>query len=346
MKNSLFRAMVALVFIVLIAFAVFHFTQPSRSNAQSTDDAVIAADYTLVAPRIRGQVVQVLVEDNQVVKAGDLLATIDDRDYLTALRGANADLAAAQARLAGVEAQQQRQQDVIRQAGATLRADQASVAFAEQNAARYRQLAADGTATLEEQQRNNSALLQQTALLERDSAALETDRKQLTVLAAERTEALAAVERARHALDQAQLNVSYTKIIAPIDGVVGQRSVRVGAYVEAGTMLLAVVPLKQIYVIANYRETQLPRVRAGQVATVAVDGLPGVSFRGRVDSVAPATGLTFAPIAPDNATGNFTKVVQRLPVKIVLDAGQPQMDRLRVGMSVIPSIDIRSATGE
>lgn len=342
MKNPLLRAAVALAIIVLIGIAVFYFTQPSTASGQSTDDATLAADYTLVAPRVRGQIAQVLVEDNQVVKAGDLLAVIDERDYQTALQGATADLAVAQAREATLDAQLQRQQDVIRQAAATVTADQASVSFAQQNAARYRRLAADGTGTVEEQQRNDSTLSQQTALRERDSAALDTGRKQLTVLGAQRAEAAAAAERAQHALDQAQLNLSYTKIVAPVDGVVGQRSVRVGAYVDAGTMLLAVVPLQQIYVIANYRETQLAHVRAGQPATVTVDGLPGAAFRGHVDSVAPATGLTFAPIAPDNATGNFTKVVQRLPVKIVLDAGQPQMDRLRVGMSVIPRIDTRA----
>ncbi|WP_144161270.1 HlyD family secretion protein [Paraburkholderia sp. BCC1885] len=342
MKNPILRAAVALAVIVFIGLAVFHFAQPSTGSEQSTDDATLAADYTLVAPRVRGQIAQVLVEDNQSVKAGDLLAVIDDRDYQTALQGAAADLAAAQARQATLDAQLQRQQDVIRQATATVTADQASVSFAQQNAARYRRLAADGTGTIEDQQRNDATLNQQTALRERDSAALDTNRQQLTVLAAQRNEAAAAMERAQHALEQARLNLSYTKIVAPVDGVVGQRSVRVGAYVDAGTMLLAIVPLQQIYVVANYRETQLAQVRAGQPARITVDGLPGATFRGQVDSIAPATGLTFAPIAPDNATGNFTKVVQRLPVKILLDAGQPQMDRLRVGMSVIPRIDTRA----
>ena len=152
-------------------------------------------------------------------------------------------------------------------------------------------------------------------------------------------EADVAVAQAK--VSQARINLSYTRIVAPVDGMVGQRSVRLGAYVNAGTRLLAVVPLHQTYIIANYLETQLANVQQGQKVLIKIDAMPGKKFTGHVDSIAPATGATFSAIQPDNATGNFTKVVQRLPVKIVLDGNQPDAKLLRVGMSAVPEIEIR-----
>jgi membrane fusion protein (multidrug efflux system) len=193
---------------------------------------------------------------------------------------------------------------------------------------------------MEEQQHAVSALDQQQAGQDRDRAALLAAQQQLDILRAGRDKALGALARAQAALDQAKLNLSYTEIRAPVDGMVGQRSIRVGAFVGAGTPLLAVVPLSQAYVIANFQENQLARMRQHQPARITVDSFPGLVLMGHVDSLAPATGVAFAPIAPDNATGNFTKIVQRLPVKITIDPGQPEAARLRVGLSVEPTVNV------
>jgi membrane fusion protein (multidrug efflux system) len=193
---------------------------------------------------------------------------------------------------------------------------------------------------MEEQQHAVTALDEQQAGQDRDRAALLAAQQELDILRAGRDKALGALARAQAALDQAKLNLSYTVIRAPIDGMVCQRSIRVGAIVGAGTPLLAVVPLSQAYVIANFQENQLARMRPHQSVRITVDSFPGLVLKGHVDSLAPATGIAFAPIAPDDATGNFTKIVQRLPVKVTLDPRQPAAARLRVGLSVEPTVNV------
>ncbi|MFM0700670.1 HlyD family secretion protein [Paraburkholderia sediminicola] len=336
------RASAGMAVVLVLGGIALAATGALHSNEQSTDDAYVSADYTLVAPKVSGQIAAVLVEDNQTVRAGDELARIDDRDYQTALQTARAELFVAKARLVNTDARSARQQAMIGQASATIAADDASLTFAQQNAQRYRRLSQEGAGTTEQQQQADFTLRQQTAIRLRDAAALTAAQKELDVLTSERAEMQATVTRAQASVDQAKLNLSYTKIAAPVDGMIGQRSVRVGTYVSAGTTLLAVVPLHSAYIVGNFRETQLTYMHANQPARVTVDAFPDVVMRGHVESVAPATGLTFAPIAPDNATGNFTKVVQRLPVKIVLDPNQPDAGRLRVGMSVVPHIDTGS----
>nr|WP_246637515.1 HlyD family secretion protein [Burkholderia catarinensis] len=315
-------------------------------GTEVTDDAYVAADFTLVAPKVSGLISKVAVEDNQHVRAGDLLAQIDGRDFEVALRNTRSELQAAQARLENVQARAVRQHALIEQAVAAVHADDAALVFAGQNAKRYEVLSQQGAGTQEQRQQTSFTQRQQAAIRERDAAVLSAAQKELGVLASEDAEARAAVERAKAAVEQAKLNLSYTTIVAPVDGVVGRRDVRVGAYVSPGTTLLAIVPLAQAYVVANFREVQLTRMKPGQRVQVRVDAMPDVVLAGRVESIAPATGLTFAPIAPDNATGNFTKVVQRLPVKIILDEGQPGAARLKVGMSVVPSIDVSARAGE
>jgi membrane fusion protein (multidrug efflux system) len=312
----------------------------SQPGSESTNDAYITADYTLVAPRVAGQITEVLVDDNQVVTAGQLLARIDDRDYRAALASAQGDVKVAMAAVGDFDAQIAQHPALVAQAQATLRSDQAAIAFARANATRYRNLSEGGAGTKEEQQHAATALDQQQAGQEHDRAALLADQQQLDILRAGRDKALGTLARAQAALDQAKLNLSYTEIRAPIDGMVGQRSVRVGAFVNAGTTLLAVVPLSQAYVVANFQENQLARMRPHQPVRITVDSFPGLIFKGHVDSLAPATGVAFAPIAPDNATGNFTKIVQRLPVKITIDPGQPEAARLRVGLSVEPTVNV------
>lgn len=332
--------LLTLLLVILLAIAWFIWATIGR-NQFRTDDAYITADYTLVAPKISGYVAKVNVVDNQQVKAGDLLATLDDRDYRVALETASANLQISQAKLASIDAQLEQQQAVIGQNEAAVASSQATLSYAAQNAGRYRRLLKTGTATADEQQKASATMREAEAQVQQDRAAVVAANKQVGILHASQKQAQADISAAQASVDQARLNLSYTRITAPVDGVVGQRAVRQGAFVSAGTRLLAVVPLQQTYVVANFLETQLAQVERGQAVAIEVDALPGTQFRGHVDSVAPATGSTFSAIAADNATGNFTKVVQRLPVKIVLEPGQPGLERLRVGMSVVPQIIAR-----
>lgn len=306
----------------------------SRSSSESTNDAYVTADFTLVAPRVPGQITDVLVHDNEDVKAGQLLVRIDDRDYRAALTSAEAEVAGAKAAVANLDAQIARQPALVDQARATLRSDDASIGFARANAARYQNLAAAGAGAAQEEQKAASTLAEQLAQQSHDQAVLMATEQNLAVLHTERDKAAGAVEHAQAALEQAKLNLSYTEIRAPVDGKVGRRSARVGAFVTPGAPVLAIVPLADAYVVANFQESQITNMRPGESVRVTVDSLPGVAIRGRVDSLAPATGVSFAPIAPDNATGNFTKVVQRVPVKITIDRGQPAAAALSVGLSV------------
>jgi membrane fusion protein (multidrug efflux system) len=243
-------------------------------------------------------------------------------------------VAAAKASVANYEAEIARQPALVDQARATLRSDDATLEFARENAARYRNLSETGAGTTQEQQHASSALAEELALQAHNRAALVATEQNLDVLRTERDKASGALAHAEAALEQAKLNLSYTEIHAPVDGKVGRRSVRVGAYVTTGTPLLAIVPLSEAYVVANFQENQLTRMRPGDAVSIKVDTFPGVVIRGHVDSLAPATGVSFAPIAPDNATGNFTKIVQRVPVKITIDRGQETAAALSVGLSV------------
>ncbi|WP_341964577.1 HlyD family secretion protein [Pseudomonas sp. RC10] len=326
--------------IALAAVGLYGFT--SDDGRQRTNDAYIAADYSNVAPKVAGFISQVLVEDNQEVKAGQLLAVIDDRDFQTALIASEAEVLTAKAQYEQASAVLLRQTSVIAQTEAALTASRAEVTFADQEQVRYERLAGMGAGTLQNAQQARSRIDTARARQNSAAASLAADRKQVDILIARQHAAEAGVRRAQAAHDQAQLQLSYTRIVAPMDGMVGERGVRIGNYVTPGTHLLSVVPLHEVYVIGHFQETQLTHVMPGQAVQVRVDTFSGETLKGRVQSIAPATGVTFAAIKPDNATGNFTKVVQRLPVKIVLDGQQPLLSRLRVGMSVDASIDTRS----
>jgi len=308
----------------------------------ATDDAYVKADNTTIAPKVPGYIAAVLVGDNEPVRAGQILARIDDRDYKVALEQAKADVEAAKANIANKQAAIAAQQSAIAAAQATVVVDEANETFAEQEDKRYAELATRGYGSIQNAQQAASRIAAARATVVRDNAALAIATRQLDVLQAELGQAQAALGRAEAVQDQAELNLSYTTIVTPIDGVIGNRTLRVGQYVQAGTQLMAVVPTEAAYIVANYKETQLTNVRAGQPVTVEVDTFPGRVFQGRVDSLSPASGQEFALLPPDNATGNFTKVVQRIPVKIVLDAGTPLAVVLRPGMSVYPTIDTKA----
>mgnify|MGYP003598956162 CR=1 FL=1 len=322
------------VLVYLLAPEVF-----GKKPQQSTNDAFVSADFTLVAPRVAGFIKEVLVEDNQRVQAGQLLALIDDRDFRAAAQAADADTLVARAQLQNARATLERQASVIAQAQATVVAAKAEQAFAEHELNRYNHLAGVGAGTVQNAQQARTRIDQAGARLANATAVLAAERKQVEILTAQRDAAEGGLKRAQAALEMASFQLSYTRIVAPVDGMVGERAVRVGAYVTPGSKILAVVPLAQAYVLGNFQETQLTDVQPGQDVVVRVDSLGGEALTGRVQSIAPATGVTFAAVKPDNATGNFTKVVQRIPVKIILDPGQPLAQRLRVGMSVEASID-------
>ncbi|MCU7366205.1 HlyD family secretion protein [Pantoea stewartii] len=332
--------LLSLLLLVLLAMALIVWSVMTR-NDHRTNDAWVNADYTLVAPKVSGYIASVRVKDNQQVAAGELLATLDDRDYKVALESAEAALQVSEAKLLSSKAQLEQQESVIDEQKASVSASQASAQYAGQSAERYNRLYQRGTVAADEQQKASSAQRSASAAVRQSEAALASAIKQVGVLQAAVRSAEADVAAARASVDQARLNLSYTRIVAPVAGMVGQRAVRLGAYVSAGTRLLAVVPLQQTYITANYLETQLQDVRPGQPVRIRVDALPDQIFTGHVDSLAPATGATFAAIAPDNATGNYTKVVQRLPVKIVLDQNQKNLAQLRVGMSAVSDIDVR-----
>src|SRR5215831_19173803 len=307
----------------------------------STDDAYVKADNSTIAPKVSGYISAVLIGDNEPVKAGAVLARIDDRDFRVALDQARSDVEAAKATAATKQASLAAQQSLIDAARATISVDRANLTFAEQEDKRYSQLATTGYGSVQNAQQAASRIATAHASVARDTAALENTTRQLDVLKAELAQAQATIARDEALQRQAELNLSYTSIVSPVDGVVGNRTLRVGQYVQAGTQLMAVVPTAAAYIIANYKETQLTNVRPGQPVTLSVDTFPGVTFKGHVDSIAPASGQEFALLPPDNATGNFTKVVQRIPVKITLDSGIPLAEELRPGMSVIPTIDTR-----
>nr|QIG99742.1 HlyD family secretion protein [Bradyrhizobium sp. 6(2017)] len=302
-----------------------------------TDDAYVMVHYATIAPRISGKVATVPVDDNEVVKAGQVLATLDPQDNETALASAEATVARDQSLFDEISANVSRQPAIIEQQQAAVASARAALAFAHDDASRYGNLATTGAGSTQEYQRADSALQQSQATLDSAEASLDAARRQLDVLKAQRSAAEAAVRADLAQLEQAKLNLSYTRVSAPIDGMVGERSAQVGNYVGPGTTLMTVVPLNQVYIEANYREVALLHVRSGQPVTIHLDAY-NIDLKGTVDGVPPASGAVFAPIAPNNATGNFTKIVQRLPVKIVVTPGQPLAKLLRVGLSVETTI--------
>jgi membrane fusion protein (multidrug efflux system) len=340
-RPSFRKPLLAASIVVAISITVWGCTRLlANSTTESTNDAYVTADFTLVAPRIAGQISEVLVDDNQQVKAGQLLVRIDDRDFKVALMSAQADVATAKASVANYDAEIARQPSLVDQARAALRSDEAAVGFAQANATRYQNLSETGAGTAQEKQHTSSALAQQLAQQSHDHAALSSTEQNLAVLRAQRDKAAGALAHAEADLEQAKLKLSYTEIHAPVDGTVGRRSVRVGAFVTPGAPLLAIVPLSDAYIVANFQENQLAKMRRGQSVRISVDSIRGVVIKGHIDSLSPATGLSFAPIAPDNATGNFTKIVQRVPVKIAIDRGQQAASALSVGLSVETEVTI------
>jgi membrane fusion protein, multidrug efflux system len=309
----------------------------------STDDAYVQADSTLVAPRVSGYVAQVLIEDHQPVKSGQVLARLDTRDFHAAWDQTRADIQASEAEVGDLQAQLAEQRAVIARARASVAASLAALDLANINRERYRKMAGIGFGSLQQSQEADAQARERTADLARDRAASASSEGQAKVLQAKIVQAQALRDRSQAIERQAALELGYTTITAPIDGVVAARTIRIGQYVQSGTQLMALVPLHEVYVTANFKETQLTHVRAGEPVRLRVDTFPGARLKACVESLAPASGLEFSLLPPDNATGNFTKIVQRIPVRIRLDSHDPLIGRLRPGMSVEASIDTRPA---
>jgi membrane fusion protein (multidrug efflux system) len=309
----------------------------------STDDAYVQADSTLVAPRVSGYVAQVLIADHQPVKAGQVLARLDARDFRASWDQTQADVQASEAEVGDLQAQLEEQRAIIARTRAGVAASLAALDLANINRERYRKMAGIGFGSLQQSQEADAQARERTADLARDRAASASAEGQAKVLQAKIVHAQALRERSQAIERQAALELGYTTISAPIDGVVAARTIRVGQYVQSGTQLMALVPLHKVYITANFKETQLTQVRAGEPVRLRVDTFPGAHLQACVESLAPASGLEFSLLPPDNATGNFTKIVQRIPVRIRLDSHDPLIGRLRPGMSVEASIDTRPA---
>ena len=315
----------------------------SSSALQSTDDAYLEADTTPLAAKVPGYVSRALVQDFQRVHGGDVLVEIVDNDYRAQLDQAQANVAAAQAAIENIEQQKRLQETLITQAEAEIASSEADVTRYHLETVRQQNLLTDkfaGTPQLVEQAVDNEKRAVSALALNR--AKLDQQRQQLNVLESQKAQAAAALEGQKAARDLAKINLDYTRIVAPVDGMVSQRLVRAGQYLSVGTQVISLVPLPNVWVIANYKETQMTNIRTGQKARATVDAFPGKVLHGYVDSWSPASGAEFALLPPDNATGNFTKVVQRIPVKIVLDPDPSLADLLRPGMSVIATIDTNS----
>ena len=306
---------------------------------ESTDDAFVATRSFSIAPKVSGYVTEVAVTDNQHVGAGELLARIDERDYTIAVNQAQAQVATGRANIANIEAQIASQQAQIDQAKAQVEQAEAQLQFSQQEAARAQDLASKGAGTVQRQQQTKSDLEAQQANMARAKAALIAAELQIKVLGTQRDSAHASLDQAQAQLDQAKLNLVYTNIVAAQPGRVAKLSAAKGAFVTPGQSLTMFVP-DEVWVTANYKETQLTDMRPGQKVEMRIDAYPGRKLNGHVASVQPGSGTAFSLLPAENATGNFVKVVQRVPVKIVVDDWPADLP-VGPGMSVVPRTRVR-----
>jgi membrane fusion protein (multidrug efflux system) len=327
-----------LVVIIGLAAAALHFYLPTLFYAE-TDDAYVQADTVSIVPKISAYVTALYVTDNSRFTKGQLLVQLDPRDFNVEVSEAEANLASAQAALTYAKAEVEKQLSMISADVANINGDSATLFFAKEQLSRFGELARDEAGTVEEFQQAQSNIGQHQALLLKDQATLAAARAQLNVLESRVVQATAQVAAAQALLNQANFNLSYTRIYADISGTVANRTVQVGNFVQAGESLFSAVP-NEVYVVANFKETQLPHMRVGQLVRVTADAFPGMRFRGHIDSFQRGTGSYFALLPPENATGNFIKVVQRVPVKILLDPDDQGSASLSPGMSVEASVQI------
>jgi len=308
---------------------------------ESTDDAFIAARQFSIAPKVSGYITAVPVTDNQRVNAGDVIAQIDDRDYRIALSQAEAQVKAAQASIKNIDAQIDVQQAQITAGEAQVDQAEAGLVFAQQQAQRYQDLARTGSGTVQNEQQYDSQLRQQRAALTSAQATLKVAQRQIEALKAQRESANASLAQAEAQRDQAELNLSYTTVTAAQSGRVVNLGAAKGQFAAQGTALTQFVP-DDVWVTANFKETQLDHMRPGQQVTLKIDAYPERGIHGHVASVQSGSGPAFSLLPPENATGNYVKIVQRVPVKIVMD-NPPDDVALGPGMSVVPAVRINAA---
>jgi len=339
----------ALAFIVAAAILLIVLTRWDRwqgaAGWQSTDDAYLQADLTPLSAKVPGYVRAVPVDDFQRVRAGQLVALIVDDDYRAALAQAQANLAAANAQVGTLKAQRVLQGANVQSAKAVVAATVATLDQNDRDIARQRELFATGSSSTEAAEKLRTTRAQLAAQLDQNSAQAAAATRQLDVLAAQQSQAEAAAAAQAAAVETARINLGYTRIVAPRDGVLGQRQAQVGQLIGAGGQVDTLTPLPHVWVIANFKETQLTHMAVGQTARVQIDTFRGRILRGHVVAFAPGSGAEFALLPPDNATGNFTKVVQRIAVKIAIDDAGDLAGSLRPGMSVVARVDACGGQG-
>ena len=310
---------------------------------QSTDDAYVQSDVSLISPKVEGYIKKVKVADNQQVAEGAVLFVIDDRDFKAKVAQAEAAVAIEDASVASYDSRLKLQQAMIDQAAATVASAEADLARVQQDYKRYSALMSTDFASRQRFEQAQADARKGEAAVAKSRAAFAAEQNQLAVLHSQQREEQAKLQQARANLQLAQNDLDNTVIRAPISGIAGNRAGQVGQYVKAGTQLLSLVPLSRVYITANFKETQLTHMRPGQLAMVSVDAYPDVAIDGHIESFAPASGAEFSLLPPDNATGNFTKIVQRVPVRVALPANNALIGRLRPGLSVTVTVDTRDA---
>src|SRR6185437_8391384 len=306
-------------------------------------DAYVQSDVTLISPKVEGYIKEVKARDNEPGAVGQVLLVIDDRDFAAKAAQAEAVLATQEATVATYGTRLKLQQTMIDQAAANLRAAEADLDRAQRDYKRYTSLVTSDYASRQRYETAEADSRKADAALGKARAALATGQNQLAVLQSQKREEEAKLMQARAALQLAKNDLDNTVIRAPVAGIAGNRAGQIGQYVKPGTQLLSLVPLPRVFVTANFKETQLTRMRPGQPAEISVDAYPDHPLQGRIDSFAPASGAQFSLLPPDNATGNFTKIVQRVPVRIALPESGPLADLLRPGLSVTVTVDTRDA---
>ena len=341
-RGPLFKRAAVVAMIIFAGIGVTKFAYDwwtAGRFIESTDDAYVGGNVTVIAPKVAGFISQLAVTDNQQVHAGDLLIKLDDRDYRAALAKADATVAIQQATLVNLDATRHLQESVVAQAQAEIAATDAEIVRTRDDQSRYQKLLETGAVSTQSSQQADTSYKQAFAAGQKAHAALDAAQRQLDVIGTQKLQAQAALNEVIAERDLAQLNLSYTELRAPIDGVVGNRSAQTGAYATTGSQLISLVPAHGLWIDANFKESQLALVRPGSPATVKVDSFPGKVFHGHVVSVAPATGAEFSVLPPENATGNFTKIVQRVTVRIVLDDEATTLGQLRPGLSVTAKVN-------
>ncbi|ARN85111.1 HlyD family secretion protein [Candidatus Nucleicultrix amoebiphila] len=342
MQNKIKKSypVIALLSIGLVVVAFLWYFE--WRNTESTDNAYTQCNFSVLSPKVSGYIKEVYVNDNHVVKKGQPLIKIDDRDYLYKVKSLEASINGLNATIESVTRKIELQRDIIKQAKANIDKSQANLDLSKKDYERTKHLVKDDFTPQQQFDARKAGFI--TAKSDRLSAEanLEVQKKQLQVLEANLKEAQAQLEQAHQSLNQARYDLENTTMCAPYDGVIGNKSAQIGEFITTGRPALSVVPVHDTYVVANFKETQIMNMRPGQKAHLTFDTYPGKTFVGRIDSLSPATGAQFSLLPPQNATGNFTKIIQRVPVKITLENSSKEWDLLRPGLSVFVKVDTRS----